>query len=76
MRLQSQDRYHVIQRYVIIGDLDSLIEEMYDWSRQKQCPAHLLRFMAHLLLFFRTVGTSTKVKTKKGVIGFRLSSQS
>lgn len=40
-----------------------LIEEMYEWTKDEisKAPAHLLRFMAHVVLFFRTVGINTKV---------------
>ncbi len=44
----------------------ALIEEMYDWLKDDVIPPtpHLLRFMSHLLLFFRTIGVSTKVRLR------------
>ncbi len=41
----------------------ALIEEMYEWLKDDLVPPtpHLVRFMAHLVLFFRTIGLSTKV---------------
>ena len=37
---------------------------MYEWSKDEVLPPpkHLIRFMAHLVLFFRTLGMSTKVE--------------
>ena len=64
IRMQSKEKYHLMQKYIILGDTDSLIEEMYEWSRDDASPAppHLLRFMAHLVLLFRMVGVNTKVR--------------
>ncbi|XP_060066692.1 nuclear pore complex protein Nup107-like [Ylistrum balloti] len=48
--------YHVIQKWIILGDTEKLIEVMAGWVRDEQLkiPQHLLRFMAHLVLFLRT----------------------
>ena len=37
---------------------------MYEWLKDDVLPPtpHLLRFMTHLILFFRTVGVSTKAR--------------
>lgn len=44
---------------VIIG----LMEEVGRWLSKDRSvlPGHLLRFMTHLILFFRTLGMQTKV---------------
>uniref|UniRef100_A0A7N5ZPP6 Nuclear pore complex protein n=1 Tax=Anabas testudineus TaxID=64144 RepID=A0A7N5ZPP6_ANATE len=50
---ETREHYHVIQKFVIVGDLDGLLEEFSDWlTASKPLPSHLLRFMTHLLLFF------------------------
>lgn len=62
IRKKCSDRFYVIQKYVITSDVSSLVEEMYEWCRDElnKPHQHLLRFMAHLVLFFRSVGISTK----------------
>ncbi|XP_071089771.1 nuclear pore complex protein Nup107-like [Haliotis cracherodii] len=62
VRSESQKWFHVIQKYIILGDVDALIEVMYNWVRRdrQKLPPHLVRFMAHLVLFLRAIGHSTK----------------
>nr|XP_057934164.1 nuclear pore complex protein Nup107 isoform X2 [Doryrhamphus excisus] len=58
---EMREHYHVIQKFVILGDLDGLLEEFSDWlTACKVLPSHLLRFMTHLLLFFRSLGLALK----------------
>ncbi|KAF4079966.1 hypothetical protein AMELA_G00184450 [Ameiurus melas] len=57
----TKEHYHIIQKFVILGDLDGLLEEFGDWlGRTPPLPAHLLRFMAHLVLFYRSLGMQLK----------------
>lgn len=86
---ETKEHYHIIQKFVILGDLDGktstwrnisfddyprlinsshcvsvpgLLEEFSDWlTASKPLPSHLLRFMCHLLLFFRSLGLTLKV---------------
>ncbi|MGH0139604.1 UNVERIFIED_CONTAM: hypothetical protein FKN15_014707 [Acipenser sinensis] len=64
---ETKEHYHVIQKFIILGDLDGLMEEFSDWlSHGKPAlPSHLLRFMTHLILFFRSLGMQTKVLVSK-----------
>uniref|UniRef100_A0A1A8F476 Nuclear pore complex protein n=1 Tax=Nothobranchius korthausae TaxID=1143690 RepID=A0A1A8F476_9TELE len=58
---ESKEHHHIIQKFVILGDLDGLMEEFSDWlASSKPLPFHLLRFMTHLVLFFRSLGLSLK----------------
>ncbi|XP_034529082.1 nuclear pore complex protein Nup107 [Notolabrus celidotus] len=58
---ETKEHYHVIQKFVILGDLDGLMDEFSDWlDASKPLPSHLLRFMTHLLLFFRSLGLALK----------------
>lgn len=58
---ETKEHYHVIQKFVILGDLDGLMDELSDWlTAPKPLPFHLLRFMTHLLLFFRSLGLALK----------------
>lgn len=44
--------------------LKGLLEEFSDWlGRSTDLPAHLLRFMSHLVLFYRSLGMQLKVRT-------------
>lgn len=45
-----------------------LLEEFSDWlAASKPLPSHLLRFMTHLLLFFRSLGLALKVSLIRSV---------
>ncbi|XP_014668876.1 PREDICTED: nuclear pore complex protein Nup107-like [Priapulus caudatus] len=59
IREQATKPFHVVQRCVIVGDTDTLVDEAADWVSLRP-PAHLLRFLAHLVLFLRTIGAKTK----------------
>lgn len=59
---ENQEHYHVVQKFLILGNIDGLMDEFSRWlskSRSK-LPGHLLRFMTHLILFFRTLGIQAK----------------
>ncbi|XP_069580097.1 nuclear pore complex protein Nup107 [Brachyistius frenatus] len=58
---ETREHYHVIQKFIILGDLDGMLEEFSDWlTASKPLPSHLLRFMTHLVLFFRSLGLALK----------------
>ncbi|XP_055482202.1 nuclear pore complex protein Nup107 isoform X1 [Psammomys obesus] len=59
---ENQEHYHIVQKFLILGDIDGLMDEFSKWlSKSKtNLPGHLLRFMTHLILFFRTLGLQTK----------------
>ncbi|XP_056132105.1 nuclear pore complex protein Nup107 [Lampris incognitus] len=58
---ETKEHYHLIQKFVILGDLDGLLEEFSDWlTGSKPLPSHLLRFMTHLVLFYRCLGMALK----------------
>ncbi|GAB1295600.1 Nuclear pore complex protein [Apodemus speciosus] len=59
---ENQEHYHIVQKFLILGDIDGLMDEFSKWlSKSKSSlPGHLLRFMTHLILFFRTLGLQTK----------------
>ncbi|XP_029016578.1 nuclear pore complex protein Nup107 isoform X2 [Betta splendens] len=58
---ETKEHYHIIQKFVILGDLDGLLEEFSVWlTASKPLPSHLLRFMTHLVLFFRFLGLALK----------------
>ncbi|KAK3095326.1 hypothetical protein FSP39_013242, partial [Pinctada imbricata] len=56
VRKESQEDYHIIQEYIILGEIEKLLETMCRWIRSPDhhLPNHLVRFMAHLVLFLRS----------------------
>ncbi|GCC31828.1 hypothetical protein chiPu_0010289 [Chiloscyllium punctatum] len=59
---ENKAHYHIIQKFIILGDIDGLMDEFQDWLEKCRSllPAHLLRFMTHLVLFFWSLGLQTK----------------
>ncbi|XP_055506801.1 nuclear pore complex protein Nup107 [Leucoraja erinacea] len=59
---ENKAHYHIIQKYIILGDIDGLMDEFQDWLTKCkfQLPPHLLRFMTHLVLFLWNLGIPTK----------------
>uniref|UniRef100_A0A2K5DYC6 Nuclear pore complex protein n=1 Tax=Aotus nancymaae TaxID=37293 RepID=A0A2K5DYC6_AOTNA len=59
---ENQEHYHIVQKFLILGDIDGLMDEFSRWlsKSRNNLPGHLLRFMTHLILFFRTLGLQTK----------------
>ncbi|XP_072309968.1 nuclear pore complex protein Nup107 isoform X1 [Eucyclogobius newberryi] len=58
---ETKEHYHIIQKFIILGDLDGLLEEFSEWlTAAKPLPSHLLRFMTHVILFFRSLGLALK----------------
>uniref|UniRef100_A0A8D1AHK5 Nuclear pore complex protein n=1 Tax=Sus scrofa TaxID=9823 RepID=A0A8D1AHK5_PIG len=59
---ENQEHYHTVQKFLILGDIDGLMDEFSKWlsKSRNNLPGHLLRFMTHLILFFRTLGLQTK----------------
>ncbi|XP_072123649.1 nuclear pore complex protein Nup107 isoform X1 [Mobula birostris] len=59
---ENKAHYHIIQKYIILGDIDGLLDEFQDWLTKCRLvlPPHLLRFMTHLVLFFWNLGMPAK----------------
>ncbi|XP_041935960.1 nuclear pore complex protein Nup107 isoform X2 [Alosa sapidissima] len=66
---ESKQHYHIIQKYIILGDLDGLLEEFNEWmNSSSSLPSHLLRFMSHLVLFYRSLGMQLKEEVSVDVL--------
>ncbi|XP_069485822.1 nuclear pore complex protein Nup107 isoform X2 [Ambystoma mexicanum] len=67
---ENKEHYHVIQKCIILGDVDGLMDEFSEWlsGDKKRLLGHLLRFMTHLILFFRTLGVQTKEEVSVEVL--------
>lgn len=62
MQLEANALYHMIQKYIILGDIPGLIELLYERVKlnSQEITLHTLRFMAHFVLFLRTSEHRTK----------------
>ncbi|XP_068937158.1 nuclear pore complex protein Nup107 isoform X1 [Petaurus breviceps papuanus] len=67
---ENQEHYHIIQKFLILGNIDGLMDEFNKWLSKGRSilPGHLLRFMTHLILFFRTLGIQTKEEVSVEVL--------
>nr|CAB3264502.1 nuclear pore complex protein Nup107-like [Phallusia mammillata] len=52
--------YHFIQKCLILGNVDALLEEALEWLTDIH--PHLLRFLAHLILFLKSIGIAFNVE--------------
>ncbi|XP_033126443.1 nuclear pore complex protein Nup107-like isoform X2 [Anneissia japonica] len=70
IEMQSKQKYHMIQKYLILGEVDALIEEMGEWLQDvaNRPSKHLVRFMAHVVLFFRSLGLDSKEEICTAII--------
>ncbi|CAL1538779.1 unnamed protein product [Lymnaea stagnalis] len=70
IRIQSEISYHVIQKCIILGDISGLIEVMYRLLQKDREPVsgHLLRFMAHIVLFLKTIGKDCKEELCEAIL--------
>lgn len=70
IRSQSQQWYHLIQKYIILGDTPALIEAMYSWLQDENDypPEHLLRLMVHIVLFLKSIGHACKEDLCEAII--------
>uniref|UniRef100_A0AAY5L960 Nuclear pore complex protein n=1 Tax=Esox lucius TaxID=8010 RepID=A0AAY5L960_ESOLU len=66
---ENKEQYHIIQKFVILGDLDGLAQEFSKWLvTGPTLPSHLLRFMTHLVLFYNSLGLQLKEEVSVEVL--------
>jgi len=68
IRAQSNKPDHLIQKYIILDQIPKLMEEIENMIDIGACDSQFLRFLAHLILFFRQIGKSTKDKVEDKVL--------
>ncbi|XP_070164902.1 LOW QUALITY PROTEIN: nuclear pore complex protein Nup107 [Polyergus mexicanus] len=68
IRAQSNKPDHLIQKYIILDQIPKLMEEIETMIDVGVCDSQFLRFLAHLILFFRQIGRSTKDKVEDKVL--------
>ncbi|KAK7083378.1 hypothetical protein SK128_011021, partial [Halocaridina rubra] len=51
----GKNPYHILQKYIILDDVEGLLQETHLWLNDGICP-HLLRCLTHVVLFLRRIG--------------------
>merc|ERR1712179_598016 len=74
VKKQALSHYHVVQRYLIGGDLESLLQVVDNWAdmenvidEEKIKDPHLLRFLAHLVIIVRRICKNEKLENISSV---------
>jgi len=65
---QSNIPDYLIQKYIILDQISKLMEEIENMLDCGTCDSQFLRFLAHLILFFRQIGKSTKDKVEDKIL--------
>ncbi|CAH1783976.1 unnamed protein product [Owenia fusiformis] len=69
VRDECADKFHIIQKFIILEDIDGMIEQFHIWLHEEsRLNRHLVRFMAHLVLFFRSIAMETKTELCVGIL--------
>ncbi|KYN05331.1 hypothetical protein ALC62_03615 [Cyphomyrmex costatus] len=68
IRAQSNKPDHLIQKYIILDQIPKLMKEIESMIDVGVCDSQFIRFLAHLILFFRQIGKSTKDKVEDKVL--------
>lgn len=68
IRDQSNKADHLIQKYIILDQIPKLMTEIENMLDAGTCDSQFLRFLAHLILFFRQIGKCTKSKVEDKVL--------
>lgn len=53
---QANDPAHRIQKYLILDEINTLMNDVENMIDQRICDSQFLRFLAHLVLFLRQIG--------------------
>ncbi|CAK9799994.1 Nuclear pore complex protein Nup107 [Anthophora plagiata] len=57
---QANEPDHLIQKYIILDQIPKLMKEIENMIDTNTCDPHFLRFLAHLIFFFRQIGKNAK----------------
>ncbi|XP_045609120.1 nuclear pore complex protein Nup107 [Procambarus clarkii] len=52
---RNKNPYHLLQKYLILDDVETLLQEAHVWLNDGLAP-HVLRCLTHLVLFLRRIG--------------------
>ncbi|PIK35445.1 putative nuclear pore complex protein [Apostichopus japonicus] len=67
---QAKFKQHIVQKYMILDELDALTEEMAEWlsNSNEAVEGHMIRFMAHFTLIIRSLGLQTREEMSVRII--------
>ncbi|XP_033322912.2 nuclear pore complex protein Nup107 [Megalopta genalis] len=68
IRTQANMPDHMIQKFLILDEIPKLMEEIESMIDLKMCDPHFLRFLAHLIFFFRQIGKNVNDKVGDKVL--------
>lgn len=68
VREDSRRPDHVIQKYIILDEIPTLMLKIEDWIEDETLPTTFLRFLAHLVLFFDQIGQSHNKEISEKVL--------
>lgn len=68
IRTHANEPDHLIQKYLILDQIPKLMEEIEKMIDRKTCDSHFLRFLAHLIFFFRQIGKNVNDKVGDKVL--------
>ncbi|KAG8236701.1 hypothetical protein J437_LFUL016880, partial [Ladona fulva] len=73
VRSASQLPFNVVLRCLVLEHIGELMKEAEDWVISRSHPSgvplpHLLRFLAHLVLFFRQMGSSEETEVENSIL--------
>ncbi|ENN75270.1 hypothetical protein D910_02376 [Dendroctonus ponderosae] len=60
VRDEAKEHEHLIQKYIILDEIQALLKELADWSQSADISTHFLRFTAHVVLFLDQIGQGHK----------------
>ncbi|XP_055373682.1 nuclear pore complex protein Nup107 [Condylostylus longicornis] len=56
VRQQSASKINIIQKHLILDNIDELLEQMRFWVEQEKISPQMLRLFAHIVIFLRQMG--------------------
>ena len=65
---QANEPAHRIQKYIILDEITTLMEDVESMIDQKVCDSQFLRFLVHFVLFLRQIGKNLNEKTADKVL--------
>lgn len=65
---QANEPAHRIQKYIILDEVTTLMDDIETMIDQKICDSQFIRFLAHLILFLRQIGKNLNEKVADKVL--------
>lgn len=60
IRNESKQKIRIIQKLLIQDNISALLDNMKHWIEEEKLSSHMLRFLTHIVLFFRQIGKLDK----------------